>query len=182
MVAVYSQYIAGDDMNREQRLQKIISILSSSNTPISGNKLTKKLNVSRQMIVKDISLLRTRGYEIRSTSRGYIYYTCKKIRKMIVVSHEPERIGEELRLIVNNKGRVLDVIVEHPVYGELMGRIDVSSEEDVSRFLARLKGSNAFPLLKLSTEGIHIHTIEVDDEKHFNRILNKLDEAGFLVK
>lgn len=169
-------------MNREQRLQKIIVILSRNKTQLSGNKLAEKLNVSRQMIVKDISLLRSRGYEIRSTSRGYIYCTNKRLRKMIVVSHEPERIGEELRLIVNNKGRVLDVIIEHPVYGELKGRIDVSTEEDVSRFLARLKGSNAFPLLKLSTEGIHMHTIEVEDEKHFSRILNKLDEAGFLVK
>ncbi|MFO7881792.1 MAG: transcription repressor NadR [Kosmotogaceae bacterium] len=169
-------------MNREQRLQKIIDILNNSRTPVSGNKLTEKLNVSRQMIVKDISLLRTRGYEIRSTSRGYIYYSRKKLRKMVVVSHAPERIGEELRLIVNNHGRVLDVIVEHPVYGELKGRIDVASVEDVSRFLARLRGSNAFPLLKLSSEGIHMHTIEVDNEDHFDLILKKLDEAGFLVK
>lgn len=169
-------------MNREQRLKRIIDILSKKQTPVSGTSLTKKLDVSRQMIVKDISLLRTRGYEIRSTSRGYIYYPNKKIRRMIVVSHEPKRIGEELRLIVNNYGRVLDVIIEHPVYGELKGRIDVGSEEDVSRFLARLRGSSAFPLLRLSTEGIHIHTIEVDNEEHFKRILKKLDEAGFLVK
>ncbi|MFW6120304.1 MAG: transcription repressor NadR [Petrotogales bacterium] len=169
-------------MNREQRLNKLIKILKSNKEPLSGNILTKMLKVSRQMIVKDISLLRTRGYEIRSTSRGYIYYSDKKFRRMIVVSHEPERIGEELRLIVNNHGRVLDVIVEHPVYGEIKGRIDVASEEDVSLFLARLKGSNAFPLSKLSSQGIHIHTVEVDNEDHLKLILQKLDEAGFLVK
>ncbi len=43
-------------MNGEQRREKIIDILNSSSKPVSGVALASTLNVSRQVIVQDISL------------------------------------------------------------------------------------------------------------------------------
>lgn len=45
-------------MNGEQRREKIIDILNSSSKPVSGVALASMLNVSRQVIVQDIALIR----------------------------------------------------------------------------------------------------------------------------
>ena len=48
-------------MKGEERRKQLLNILSSSNNPVSGGTLSKELNVSRQIIVQDISLLRANG-------------------------------------------------------------------------------------------------------------------------
>ena len=48
-------------MKGEERRKQLLNILSSSNNPVSGGTLAKELNVSRQIIVQDISLLRANG-------------------------------------------------------------------------------------------------------------------------
>ena len=59
-------------MNGEQRREKIIDILNSSSKPVSGVALASMLNVSRQVIVQDIALIRASDNEISSTNRGYV--------------------------------------------------------------------------------------------------------------
>ena len=59
-------------MKGEERRKQLLNILSSSNNPISGGTLAKELNVSRQIIVQDISLLRANGATIFSTNKGYL--------------------------------------------------------------------------------------------------------------
>ena len=51
-------------MKGEERRKQLLNILSSSNNPVSGGTLSKELNVSRQIIVQDISLLRANGATI----------------------------------------------------------------------------------------------------------------------
>ena len=41
--------------------------------PVSASKLASKLDVSRQIIVGDVALLRAEGHDIVSTPRGYVY-------------------------------------------------------------------------------------------------------------
>ena len=41
---------------------------------ISWTKLANELNVSRQIIVGDVAILKARGEDIISTARGYIYH------------------------------------------------------------------------------------------------------------
>ena len=53
-------------MKGEERRKQLLNILSSSNNPVSGGTLAKELNVSRQIIVQDISLLRANGATIFS--------------------------------------------------------------------------------------------------------------------
>ena len=59
-------------MNGEIRRAKIENILKSSAVPVPGVTLAKDLDVSRQIIVSDIALLRANGLTILSTNKGYI--------------------------------------------------------------------------------------------------------------
>jgi len=53
--------------------------------------------------------------------------------------------------------------------------LDIETEEDVVRFIGRLKTSNASPLLELSG-GVHLHTLEAKDEATMSRVLNAIKE------
>ncbi|HBF10460.1 MULTISPECIES: transcription repressor NadR [Thermotoga] len=167
---------------KKERLRSILKILERSKEPVSGSKLAEELGVSRQIIVQDIAYLRSQGYSIIATPRGYVLSEGKaKVSKLVAVKHEPEDIKEELLCIVRNGGRVLDVIVEHPVYGEIRGIIDVSTEEDVLKFISLMEMTKTEPLLKLSG-GVHLHTIEAPDEETMRKILKELNEKGFLIE
>jgi hypothetical protein len=152
-----------------EKKDKILNILMSRETPIKGKELAKLIGVSRQMIIQYISKLKTEGYNITSTRDGYILEREKGIRKMIAVKHSSDEIEDELFSIVKAGGKILDVIVEHPIYGEIKGRIDVENENDIIKFLSLLKTTHATPLLELSN-GIHIHTIEVKDDETFEKV------------
>ena len=59
-------------MTGSKRREELINTIKSSTSPISGKTLAQLYDVSRQVIVQDIALLRTAGYDIISTNRGYI--------------------------------------------------------------------------------------------------------------
>ncbi|MGC8820479.1 MAG: transcription repressor NadR [Fervidobacterium sp.] len=158
-----------------ERRYEIVEILKKSKSPVKGKDLSQMLGVSRQIIVSDIAQLREEGYRIVSTRDGYLLDTGGKIRRTIAVKHSSEEIYDELKTIVENGGKVIDVIVEHPIYGEITGRIDVSSIDDVEKFISLLKSSNTKPLLEISG-GIHLHTIETSDEKTMERVLEAIDK------
>jgi len=156
-----------------EKKDKILNILMSREMPIKGKELAELIGVSRQMIIQYISKLKTEGYNITSTRDGYILEREKGIRKMIAVKHSSDEIEDELFSIVKAGGKILDVIVEHPIYGEIKGRIDVENENDIIKFLSLLKTTHATPLLELSN-GIHIHTIEVKDDETFEKVKNAI--------
>ena len=83
----------------------------------------------------------------------------------------------ELNAIVDNGCTVVDVIVEHPVYGQITGPLQVSNRYDVQQFLERC----TLPLSNL-TEGIHLHTLSCPNEAAFSRVLNALKQLGFLLE
>ena len=57
----------------EEKRSKLLQILKASSTPITGSDLSKQTNVSRQVIVGDITLLKARNEPIIATSQGYLY-------------------------------------------------------------------------------------------------------------
>ena len=59
-------------MNANERRKKILLMIKESKKPLSGSYIAKELNVSRQLIVGDVALLRASGSNIISTARGYI--------------------------------------------------------------------------------------------------------------
>ena len=76
---------------------------------------------------------------------------------------------------------MLDVIVEHPIYGQLTGPLQLASRYDVGQFLARCGQPDARPLSEL-TEGIHLHTLRCPDEASFERVWQELRRLGVLLE
>ncbi|MEI3614951.1 transcription repressor NadR [Pseudogracilibacillus sp. SO30301A] len=172
------------NMTGDERRKYIIDLLKQNDKPLTGKMLAEKTGVSRQVIVTDIALLRTSEEPIIATSRGYLYYQQKTqndtFRKVIVCKHTPEETKKELELMVDCGVTVVDVIVEHPFYGELIGSLMVKSRYEVEQFVQSFSQNNAAPLLIL-TGGIHLHTIESDSQEKIDAACNALKKAGILV-
>lgn len=169
-------------MEGDSRRKKIIDILTTRDRAISGTDLSEILNVSRQVIVQDIALLRAVNKSILSTNKGYILYSdeSKKFKRSFYVKHTDEQIAEELEIIVDNNGKVLDVVIEHDIYGQITVDLIISSRRDIKEFLQKLNASKTKPLKDL-TDGCHYHTVEADTEKDLDIIENELKENGYLV-
>ena len=170
-------------MTGEERRRKIIEILMSSDAPVSGMELSKMLNVSRQVIVQDVALLRAVNRNIIPTTKGYVLYyqEAQKVNRCFLVKHTDEQIEEELCIIVDNGGKVLDVIVMHDIYGEISTGLIIKNRQDVYDFIEKLKGHKTLTLKEL-TGGIHLHTVEADSEKILDSIEKKLREKNYLVE
>jgi hypothetical protein len=166
---------------RSDRLEKLLEILETTEEPVSGSELAEIFSVSRQAVVQDIAQLRKQGFQVTATPRGYLLQDGpERFRRIFAVRHGPEDIAEELGAIVNCGGLVIDVIVDHPVYGEIRGNIHVKTEEDVTRFVNLLNSTGQSPLLCLS-KGFHLHTIEAEQPEVLDAIEKTLEEKGFLV-
>ena len=172
-------------VSSEKRRKKIMEILGAAKNPIKGTDLADRFGVTRQVIVQDIAILRAAGENIIATPRGYIMLNPIKpgtMTKTIVCRHHTnEEIEEELTAIVDLGGSIIDVIIEHPVYGEKRGVLMISSRKDVKDFMKSIDDEHAQPLSSL-TGGVHIHTIEVRDQASYERIREELKRRGFLVE
>lgn len=171
-------------MNAGIRREKIVQRLEKAEAPVSATALAKELGVSRQIIVGDIALLRAAEHAITATPRGYVLERQESERGKrftIACRHDKDQLRTELYTIVDYGGGVLDVIVEHPIYGQLAGKLQVFSRYDADQFCEKLDSNQAPPLCDL-TGGIHLHTILCPDEETFHRIEQQLHNQGFLVK
>lgn len=102
-------------MEAASRRQAILDRLRTADRPVSASALAAGLNVSRQIIVGDIALLRAGGAEISATPRGYVLPRATDgITRTIACRHALAQTGQELDILVDNGCTVLDVIVEHP--------------------------------------------------------------------
>lgn len=168
-------------MEAASRRQAILDRLRTADRPVSASALAAGLNVSRQIIVGDIALLRAGGAEISATPRGYVLPRATDgITRTIACRHALAQTGQELDILVDNGCTVLDVIVEHPVYGQLTGQLQISSRYDVEQFLARIRDSDAAPLSML-TSGLHLHTLCCPNEDAYTRACAALKAAGLLL-
>ncbi len=171
-------------MNGEERREGIIKRLKDENKPSKGTFLAKYFGVSRQVIVQDIAILRAQGIEIIATPQGYVLlkHNKDKLLKTIISKHlNYDQMEDELQVMIDNGARVIDVIVEHPLYGEIRSIIDISYKTELEQFMSKIRIEKAEPLASL-TEGIHFHTLEVPDEDSFNRIKKALEEKGYLIQ
>ena len=169
-------------MRAEERRAKILEILHRAGGPVSAATLAGQFSVSRQIIVGDIALLRAAGANISATPRGYVILgeTPGLVRR-VACQHGPDGMEAELNAVVDQGCTVVDVIVEHPVYGQLTGSLQLSSRYDVQQFLRRCAASDAQPL-SLLTEGIHLHTLSCPDEGRYQSVLTGLKQLGFLLE
>lgn len=168
-------------MNGKQRREQIIQIIKNSDTPVSGTALAKQVNVSRQVIVQDIALIRANGINIFSTNRGYVIQESSKISRVFKVVHTDEQVEEELTLFVDLGGYVKDVFVYHKVYNVLKADMNLKSRADVRKYLSEL-ASGKSSLLKNVTSSYHYHTILADNEETLDMIQEELEQRGFLAE
>ena len=58
-------------MENQERRKKILEMLKEATKPVTGTEMAQVCQVSRQIIVGDIALLRVGGTPVISTPRGY---------------------------------------------------------------------------------------------------------------
>ena len=143
--------------------------------------MANNFSVTRQIIVADIALLRASGYQIIADNKGYKLITANNdFIKKIAVQHSKDDVNNEFYAIVDNGGKVLDLIIEHPIYGKISVEINITSRYEADKFVKKLNNTNSHPL-SILTQGLHIHTIEVPNNESFERIKLKLNELGILI-
>jgi transcriptional regulator of NAD metabolism len=169
-------------VNSKERRIYIEGLLEKNFKPLKGINLSKELGVTRQVIVKDIALLRAEGKNIIATPDGYIITRkeTNRIKKIIALNHKSDDIQGELECIVKFGGVIEDVIIEHPLYGEIRGMLMVKTPYDIQNFVERFKEFKAEPLSSL-TGGIHLHTISVEREEDLRNILEELKHKNYLI-
>ena len=86
---------------------------------------------------------------------------------------------QELNLLVDLGCIVEDVSVEHPIYGQLTGQLQLACRADVACFLEKVQQNAALPLSAL-TEGIHTHSLRCPDEATLEKARAALRELGVL--
>ena len=169
-------------MTAGKRREAIVELLLKEKAPIKGVELAAKFDVTRQIIVKDIAILRAKGNNIIATPEGYMFNddSGSKIKSIIAVNHSKDDMIKELEIVVKYGGTIEDVIVEHPIYGEIKGLLMIKNLNDLNRFKTSFDSSETSPLSSL-TNGIHLHTISVDTKENMELIKNELKEKGFIL-
>ncbi|MGO1580884.1 MAG: transcription repressor NadR [Peptoniphilaceae bacterium] len=164
----------------EARRKKIIEILKESHNPIKGSSLAERYGVSRQVIVQDIAILKAENYKIISTNRGYKLFTEDNYSRVIKVSHDDNKIREELNEIVDRGAVVKDVFVWHKAYGKILVDLNIKSRRDIDKLIFNIEAGISKPLKKL-TEDYHYHTIVADSEEILDEIEESLKKLNILV-
>lgn len=177
-------------MTAEERRKSIINTIEESNVPLSGAVLAKKFGVSRQVIVQDIAILRSRYEKLVSTARGYmitnsnednsIEIPAGKVVRIYKVVHTDADTEAELNAIVDMGGEVVDVFIKHPMYGLMRGKLHISCRRHVHEFVAQVEEGQTTPLMHL-TSGIHYHTVAADSEETLDLIEAELKKMNFLM-
>ena len=167
-------------ISAQERRRAVARALEEADGPVSAAALAERFSVSRQIIVGDVALLRAGGADIAATPRGYLLGRGSSgIERRVACVHAPGDMERELNAIVDAGGEAVDVVVEHPVYGQLTGALHVRSRSDVAQFIRRVAENRAKPLSNL-TGGVHLHTIRTPDEAACRRVIQALEREGFL--
>lgn len=168
-------------MRAEERRTEIRKVLSAAKQPVSASALASRFSVSRQIIVGDIALLRASGADISATPRGYVFSRIPSgLIRQVACRHDMSAMRQELYAMVDGGCTVIDVIVEHPIYGQLTGALQISNRYEVDLFMERCAQSDAQPLSAL-TEGIHVHTLSCPSEDALLRVNQSLERLHILL-
>lgn len=171
-------------MDSSSRRESIMKILRRSKTPVTGSYLASCLGVTRQVIVQDIALLKASGEPVIATPRGYILNqpgTRQDLNVIVAVKHSRDDTRDELYTMVDSGAEVVDVIVEHPIYGQLVGQLYLSSRYDVDEFMSKVEKTGA-GLLSSLTDGVHLHTLRVKNPESAEHVRNELAKKGYLLE
>lgn len=167
-------------MKVAERRKAIVNLLLSAKEPVSGGELAQKFDISRQIIVQDITVLKGTGYEIFSTSQGYVMQKSPFSERVFKVRHTTEQTEDELSCIVELGGTVVDVFVWHKVYGKIEAALNIFSQMHIKQFLEGVRTGQSTELMHI-TGGYHYHTVRADNEDVLDRIENALNKRNYIV-
>lgn len=170
-------------MTGEERRNQILQMLKNQSTPLSGTALAGAFHVSRQVIVQDIALMRAENHDILSTNRGYLYRRKDSSdslpKRVFFVRHSTQQVLDEFVAVLELGGMILDVVVEHELYGQIRVDLLIESEQDAREFYEKLMLSKDNPL-KALTDDCHYHTVAAPSERLLDLIEQELRHKGFL--
>ncbi len=171
------------ELTGDARRKLFLTKMQQAQEPISGSALGRETGVSRQVVVQDIALLRTEGYPIRSTTKGYYLEHTEQNRciRIFKVCHTDAQVEEELNTIVDLGGKVLDVMVNHRAYGKVQAALNIKSRRDVRAFIENIRSGKSTPLLNV-TSGYHFHTVSAESETVLDEIEEMLCQKGYLAQ
>ena len=168
-------------MSSIDRRDNILKLLLESNETIKGSHIAKEYSVTRQIIVKDIAILRAEGKNIIATPDGYIINKNEnKVKAIIAVTHSEEEMFDEMNIVIKYGGIIEDVVVEHPLYGEITGMLMIKNYNELNKFIQKYQEQRA-KLLSVLTNGVHLHTISAESEDDINLIISELRKCNFIV-
>ena len=116
---------------------------------------------------------------LNGTELAKIFEICRPHRTFCV-KHTREETLDELNLIVDEGGHVLNTTVEHDLYGQITVELFLKNRRDVKEFMKQLNETKSILLTSL-TDGLHFHTITAETEEDLDRIEESLKERGFYV-
>lgn len=165
----------------EKRRKQIIEILNKSDVPISGSVLAEKFDVSRQVIVQDIAILKAENYKIISTNRGYKLFENKRPSRVLKVSHRDDEIEKELNAAVDLGAEVVNVFVWHKAYGKIEAELNIKSRKDVKDLIKRIESGVSRPLKRI-TDDYHYHLVEADTIETLDEVEEAWEKLGIIIK
>lgn len=168
-------------MTGTRRREEIVNTIQNSTIPVSGKELAARFEVSRQVIVQDIALIRAAGYDIISTNRGYILNAPNLVERVFKVNHTDEQMEDELCAIVDLGGKIKNVMVNHKVYGTMKATLNINSRRKVKEFMEDIESGKSSPLKNI-TSNYHYHKVEADSEETLDMIEDVLRKKGYLVE
>ena len=171
-------------MTGEERRAQILQILKEQGPPLSGTALAKLFHVSRQVIVQDIALMRAENHGIVSTNKGYLYRTEEteniQPKRVFYVKHTTNQVLDEFMTVIELGGKILDVAVEHEIYGQIRVDLLIETAQDAAEFHQRLLSCRDNPL-KVLTDDCHYHTVAAPSQKLLDLIQKELQNKGYLL-
>lgn len=168
-------------MENKERRRLILQKLKSTNTSVTGRELAELCQVSRQIIVSDIAMLRAEGAKILATSQGYLMEREKdsEVKALALAVPDTEALRRELELIVDNGGTIRGVSVEYGMYGTLRCAVSLCSRRDIRKWGEQLQEMHMKPLA-LVAGGAHTLYVEMENAEAGEEICRLLEDAGFL--
>ena len=168
-------------MKAETRREEILSLISNTENPIPANVLKERFNVSRQVIVQDIAILRANGYDVTATNRGYFLGRGSQATRVFKCRHSFEELVDEGMIIIEAGGKIEDIFVNHRVYGRISSKLGLQNRMHVEELYRSLFSGASKPLMSV-TDGYHYHTVSAESEAVLDLIEQKLRERGFLIE
>lgn len=170
-------------MQTAERRRAIEQLLRTSKEPVTGNQLAAAFQVSRQVIVQDMAVLRAGGLEVEASAQGYSLRTPRERCACVVACRHTgrEAMREELYAVADAGACVEDIVVEHPVYGEIVGRLRIATRREADQLVESLSQPQAAPL-SVVTGGLHLHTLTASYQQALDRAIAALKAHGVLVE